>query len=78
VTRGNLSEVQGGRAAIIRGVVKTVPGDIQQKKQLKTTLENRTRAIGIGLAVVTTGLGMHAISDEGQHPLPGRRGQKYK
>jgi hypothetical protein len=61
VTRGNLSEVQGGRAAIIRGVVKTVPGDIQQKKQLKTTLENRTRAIGIGLAVVTTGLGMHAI-----------------
>jgi hypothetical protein len=61
VTRGNLSEVQGGRAAIIRGVVKTVPGDIQQKKQLKTTLENRTRAIGIGLAVVTTGLGMHAL-----------------
>ena len=61
VTRGNLSEVQGGRAAIIRGVVKTVPGDIQQKKQLKTTLENRTRAIGLGLAVVTTGLGMHAI-----------------
>ena len=61
VTRGNLSEVQGGRAAIIRGVVKTVPGDIQQKKQLKQTLENRTRAIGLGLAVVTTGLGMHAI-----------------
>ena len=61
VTRGNLSEVQGGRAAIIRGVVKTVPGDIQQKKQLKTTLENRTRAIGLGLAVVTTGLGMHAL-----------------
>jgi hypothetical protein len=65
VTRGNLSEVQGGRAAIIRGVVKTVPGDIQQKKQLKTTLENRTRAIGVGLAVVTTGLGMHAILMKG-------------
>ena len=65
VTRGNLSEVQGGRAAIIRGVVKTVPGDIQQKKQLKTTLENRTRAIGIGLAVVTTGLGMHALLMKG-------------
>jgi hypothetical protein len=61
VTRGNFSEVEGGKRAIIRGVVKTVPGDIQQKKQLKTTLENRTRAIGIGLAVVTTGLGMHAI-----------------
>jgi len=61
VTRGNFSEVEGGKRAIIRGVVKTVPGDIQQKKQLKTTLENRTRAIGIGLAVVTGGLGMHAI-----------------
>ena len=61
MTRGNFSEVEGGKRAIIRGVVKTVPGDIQQKKQLKTTLENRTRAIGLGLAVVTTGLGMHAI-----------------
>jgi hypothetical protein len=61
VTRGNFSEVEGGKRAIIRGVVKTVPGDIQQKKQLKATLENRTRAIGVGLAVVTTGLGMHAI-----------------
>jgi hypothetical protein len=61
VTRGNFAEVEGAERAIIRGVVKTVPGDIQQKKQLKTTLENRTRAIGIGLAVVTTGLGMHAI-----------------
>jgi hypothetical protein len=61
VTRGNFSEVEGGKRAIIRGVVKTVPGDIQQKKQLQKTLENRTRAIGIGLAVVTGGLGMHAI-----------------
>ena len=61
VTRGNFSEVEGGKRAIIRGVVKTVPGDIQQKKQLQKTLENRTRAIGIGLAVVTGGLGMHAL-----------------
>ena len=61
VTRGNFSEVEGGKRAIIRGVVKTVPGDIQQKKELQKTLENRTRAIGIGLAVVTGGLGMHAI-----------------
>jgi hypothetical protein len=61
VTRGNFSEVEGGKRAIIRGVVKVTPGDIQQKKQLQKTLENRTRAIGIGLAVVTGGLGMHAI-----------------
>ena len=61
VTRGNFSEVEGGKRAIIRGVVKATPGDIQQKKQLQKTLENRTRAIGIGLAVVTGGLGMHAI-----------------
>lgn len=61
VTRGNFSEVEGGKRAIIRGVVKTVPGDIQQKKQLQKTLENRTRVIGIGLAVVTGGLGMHAL-----------------
>jgi hypothetical protein len=65
VTRGNFSEVEGGKRAIIRGVVKTVPGDIQQKKQLQKTLENRTRAIGIGLAVVTGGLGMHAILMKG-------------
>lgn len=61
VTRGSFSEVEGGKRAIIRGVVKVTPGDIQQKKQLQKTLENRTRAIGIGLAVVTGGLGMHAL-----------------
>jgi hypothetical protein len=65
VTRGNFSEVEGGKRAIIRGVVKVTPGDIQQKKQLQKTLENRTRAIGIGLAVVTGGLGMHAILMKG-------------
>jgi hypothetical protein len=70
VTRGSFSEVEGGKRAIIRGVVKVTPGDIQQKKQLQKTLENRTRAIGIGLAVVTGGLGMHALLM--------KRGQKYK
>jgi hypothetical protein len=61
VVRGNFSEVEGGKRAIIRGAVKVAPGNIQQKKELQKKLEDRTRAIGIGLAVVTGGLGIHAI-----------------
>ncbi len=61
IIRGNFSEVEGGKRAIVRGTVKIVPGNIQQKKELQKKLENRTRAIGIGLAVVTGGLGVHAL-----------------
>lgn len=61
IVKGNFSEVEGGKRAIIRGTVKITPGNIQQKKELQKKLENRTRAIGIGLAVVTGGLGVHAL-----------------
>lgn len=61
VTKGSFSEVEGGKRAIIRGTVKIAPGNLQQKKELQKKLEDRTRAIGIGLAVVTGGLGIHAI-----------------
>ena len=61
IVRGNFSEVEGGKRAIIRGAVKVTPGNLQQKKELQKKLEDRTRAIGIGLAVVTGGLGIHAL-----------------
>jgi hypothetical protein len=61
VAKGNISEVEGGKRAIIRGVVKATPGDLQRKQRLQATLENRTRLIGTGLAVVTLGLGSHAL-----------------
>jgi signal peptidase I len=61
IVRGNFSEVEGGKRAIIRGTVKATPGNLQQKKELQKKLEDRTRAIGIGLAVVTGGLGIHSI-----------------
>jgi hypothetical protein len=61
VAKGNISEVEGGKRAIIRGVVKATPGDLQRKRELQATLENRTRVIGTGLAVVTVGLGSHAL-----------------
>lgn len=61
VAKGSFSEVEGGKRAIIRGTVKIAPGNLQQKKELQAKLENRTRAIGIGLAVLTGGLGAHAV-----------------
>lgn len=61
IVKGNFSEVEGGKRAVIRGTVKIAPGNIQQKKELQKKLEDRTRAIGIGLAVVTGGLGIHAL-----------------
>ena len=65
VARGSFSDVEGGKKAIIRGTVKIVPGDLKQKKELQARLENRSRAIGIGLAVVTGGLSIHAILMKG-------------
>lgn len=61
VTRGNFSEVEGGKRALIRGTVKIVPGNLKQKQELRVKLEERSRAIGIGLAVLTGGLGAHAL-----------------
>jgi hypothetical protein len=61
VAKGNISEVEGGKRAIIRGVVKATPGDLQRKQRLQATLEDRTRLIGTGLAAVTLGLGSHAL-----------------
>jgi len=61
IVKGNFSEVEGGKRAIIRGAVKVTPGNLQQKKELQKKLEDRTRAIAIGLAVVTGGLGIHAL-----------------
>ena len=61
IAKGSFSDVEGGKAAIIRGTVKIAPGDLQQKKRLQSELENKTISIGIGLAVVTGGLGVHAL-----------------
>lgn len=61
IVRGNFSEVEGGKRAIIRGAVKVAPGNIQQKQELQKKLEDRTSTIGVGLAVVTFGLGAHAL-----------------
>lgn len=60
-SRGNFSDVEGGKRAIIRGAVKIVPGNIKQKQELKAKLENRTRAIGMGLAVLTGGVAVHSL-----------------
>jgi len=61
VLTGNFAEIEGGKRALIRGVVKGTPGNIQQKKALKAKLENRSRAIGMGLAVLGGGFGVHQL-----------------
>lgn len=61
VVKGSPSDIHGGRQAIIRGTVKIAPGNIEQKKQLRAKLEQRTYAIGIGLLVVGGAFGVHNI-----------------
>lgn len=61
IAKGSFSEVEGGKRSIIRGTVKASPGSFEQKKELRTTLEERTRLIGISLAVLTGGLGAHTL-----------------
>lgn len=59
VRKGSFSEIEGGKRAIVRGVVKATPGDIQRKKELQEKLERRGATIAAGLAIVGFGLFSH-------------------
>ena len=59
VRKGSFSEIEGGKRAIVRGVVKATPGDIQRKKELQAKLERRGATIAAGLAIVGFGLFSH-------------------
>ncbi len=56
---GSFSEIEGGKRAIVRGVVKATPGDIQRKKALQAQLERRAAGIALGLSIVGFGLFSH-------------------
>lgn len=50
LTTGNLVDIQGGRAAIARGVVKAVPGqNLKQKQDLRKNVESALLPIAGGL-----------------------------
>ena len=59
VTTGNFSEIEGGRKAVIRGVVKSSKGDLKEKQELQKKLVAGTVAAGSVLAVVGLGVGAH-------------------
>lgn len=50
---GNISDIQGGRAAIARGIVKSVPGqNIKQKQNLRKQVEGAIVPVATGLFAV--------------------------
>lgn len=57
---GSFSEIEGGKRAIVRGVVKATPGDLQRKKALQSQLERRAGGIALGLSVIGFGLFGHS------------------
>jgi cell wall-associated NlpC family hydrolase len=59
VRKGSFSEIEGGKRAIVRGVVKATPGDLQRKKELQAKLERKAGGIAAGLAIVGFGLFSH-------------------
>ena len=59
IRTGSFSEIEGGKRAIVRGVVKATPGDIQKKKELQAKLERRAGTVAAGLAIVGFGLFSH-------------------
>jgi tRNA A-37 threonylcarbamoyl transferase component Bud32 len=60
VRKGSFSEIEGGKRAIVRGIVKATPGDLQRKKALQAQLERRAGGIATALAVVGFGLFTHS------------------
>lgn len=50
---GNITEIQAGRAAIARGVVKIVPGNnLKEKKNIRSNVENLLLPVATGLFAV--------------------------
>lgn len=61
ITKGNFSELEGGRRAIIRGAVKASPQDLKDKKELQGKLVQATIGVGAALAIVGGGIRVHGI-----------------
>lgn len=59
-TTGSFSEIEGGRRAIIRGVIKGSSKDLQQKKELQAKLINTTIGVGAVAGVAAAGFFGHA------------------
>ena len=50
---GNVTDLQAGRAAVVRGIVKSVPGqNLKQKQQLRKNVENLVIPVATGLFTV--------------------------
>jgi len=60
ISKGSFSEIEGGKRAIVRGIVKAVPGDLQRKQALQAQLERRAGGIALGLSIVGFGLFSHS------------------
>ena len=60
IRKGSFSEIEGGKRAIVRGIVKAVPGDLQRKQALQAQLERRAGGIALGLSIVGFGLFSHS------------------
>lgn len=59
IRKGSFSEIEGGKRAIVRGVVKATPGDIRRKKALEAQLERRASGIATATAIIGFGLFSH-------------------
>ena len=61
LTKLNFSELEGGRKAVIRGVVKGSPGDIQKKEEIRSTLIQGTVVLGALGALTVGGVRVHGL-----------------
>lgn len=57
----NPSELEGGRKAVIRGVVKGTPGDIKRKEEVRSALVQGTIALGALSVAAVGGLRAHGL-----------------
>lgn len=61
ITKLNVSELEGGRKAVIRGVVKGTPGDIKKKEEVRSALVQGTIALGALSVAAVGGLRAHGL-----------------
>lgn len=62
---GSFSELESGKRSVIRGAVKLKPGNLQEKKDYQTWLENNFAKVAVPIALVGGAIAVHSILKTG-------------
>lgn len=64
-TTGSFSELESAKRSLIRGSVKLKPGNLKEKEEFKTWLENNYLKVAVPAALASAGIAAHVLFKKG-------------